>query len=118
MNIKDSKTLCVILHYGSQDYTDKCIESLVNEKKLDIIISDNDPSQSYEPPQNIREFVKIIKMPITQSAKKANRQNLKRKSRNDHFKAIYREARVAFEKAIKSSDAESARKIFFNEKKD
>jgi GT2 family glycosyltransferase len=61
MNIKDSKTLCVILHYGSQDYTNKCIESLVNEKNLDIIISDNDPSQSYEPLQNIREFVKIIK---------------------------------------------------------
>jgi GT2 family glycosyltransferase len=61
MNIKDSKTLCVILHYGSQDYTDKCIESLVNEKKLDIVISDNDPSQSYEPPQHIREFVNIIK---------------------------------------------------------
>ncbi len=57
-------------------------------------------------------------MPITQSAKKASRQSLKRKSRNDYFKAIYRESRVAFEKAIKAWDLESAKKVFFNEKKD
>jgi GT2 family glycosyltransferase len=61
MNTEHSKTLCIILHYGSQDYTNKCIESLANEKHLDIVISDNDPSQSYEPPQYIREFVKVIK---------------------------------------------------------
>lgn len=57
-------------------------------------------------------------MPITQSAKKASRQSLKRKSRNDYFKALYREARISFEKAIKASDAETAKKVFFNEKKD
>nr|MDD3720708.1 30S ribosomal protein S20 [Candidatus Gracilibacteria bacterium] len=57
-------------------------------------------------------------MPITQSAKKASRQSLKRKSKNDYFKAIYREARISFEKAIKASDAETAKKVFFNEKKD
>jgi len=55
-------------------------------------------------------------MPITQSAKKAHRQSLKNKSRNDHFKAIYREARVAFEKAIKAWDIDAAKKVFFNEK--
>lgn len=55
-------------------------------------------------------------MPITSSAKKANRQNTKRKSRNDYFKALYRESRVAFEKAIKSGDLETAKKYFFNEK--
>jgi len=57
-------------------------------------------------------------MPITSSAKKANRQNVKKKSRNDYFKALYREARVAFEKAIKSSDVELAKKYFYNEKKE
>ena len=62
MNAENSKTLCIILHYGSQDYTNKCIKSLANEKYLDIVISDNDPSQSYEPPQYIREFVKVIKI--------------------------------------------------------
>ncbi len=57
-------------------------------------------------------------MPITKSAKKANKQSLKKKSRNDHFKAIYREARVSFEKAIKLWDIDTAKKVFFNEKDD
>jgi GT2 family glycosyltransferase len=61
MNTEHSKTLCIILHYGSQDQTNECIKSLANEKHLDIVISDNDPSQSYQPPQDIREFVKVIK---------------------------------------------------------
>lgn len=55
-------------------------------------------------------------MPITKSAKKAVKQSTKKKSRNDYFKAIYREARVSFEKAIKASDATLARQVFFNEK--
>ena len=55
-------------------------------------------------------------MPLIKSAKKANRQNVKRKSRNDHFKALYREARVSFEKAIKAADLEAAKKVYFNEK--
>lgn len=55
-------------------------------------------------------------MPILKSAKKANRQNIKNKSRNDRYKFLYREARVNFEKAIKNSDVESAKKILLNEK--
>ena len=61
MNIKYSKTLCVILHYGSEDLTNKCITSIINKKCLDIVIADNDPSQSYEPPECAKEHVKIIK---------------------------------------------------------
>jgi GT2 family glycosyltransferase len=61
MELKYSNTLCVILHYGSESYTNECINSLLNVKHLDIIISDNDPSQSYEPPKQIKNFVKIIK---------------------------------------------------------
>lgn len=55
-------------------------------------------------------------MPITKSAKKAVKQSAKKKSRNDYFKALYREARVNFEKAIKANDSELARVVFFNEK--
>ena len=55
-------------------------------------------------------------MPIIQSAKKQLRQNKKRKARNDHFKALYREARKAFEKAIKAWDAKLARSLFVNTK--
>ena len=53
-------------------------------------------------------------MPIIESAKKQLRQNQKRKSRNDHFRSLYREARVAFEKAIKVKNVEAAKSIFTN----
>jgi small subunit ribosomal protein S20 len=57
-------------------------------------------------------------MPIIKSAKKALKQSQKRHSMNEHFKKMYRESRKAFEIAIKNQDLESARKIFFNTKKD
>jgi ribosomal protein S20 len=44
-------------------------------------------------------------MPIIKSAKKALRQSNKKEIRNSHYKDLYREARVAFEKAIKEKDA-------------
>lgn len=55
-------------------------------------------------------------MPIIASAKKQLRQNHKRKARNDHFRALYREARVSFEKAIKAQDVETAKSIMVNQK--
>lgn len=39
-------------------------------------------------------------MPVTQSAKKAHRQSLTKRSRNRHFTALYREVLKKFEKAI------------------
>ncbi len=54
-------------------------------------------------------------MPIIQSAKKQLRQNKKKRSRNDHYRAAYREARVAFEAAIKENDAKTAQAIYLNE---
>jgi len=55
-------------------------------------------------------------MPIIKSAKKQLRQNKKRKARNDHFKALYTEARKAFEKAIKAGDSKLAKSVFVNQK--
>ena len=40
-------------------------------------------------------------MPIIASAKKQLRQNKRKRARNDNYRELYREARVAFEKAIK-----------------
>lgn len=57
-------------------------------------------------------------MPITKSAKKAFKQSEKRHSRNEHFKNLYKEARKAFEAAIKNNDLETAKKAFFNEKQE
>jgi ribosomal protein S20 len=55
-------------------------------------------------------------MPIIQSAKKQLKQNKKKKSRNDHFKALFTESRKAFEKAVKESDAKAAREVLVNKK--
>lgn len=55
-------------------------------------------------------------MPIIASAKKQLRQNAKKRARNDNFRELYREARVAFEKAIKENDAAKAKDIFLNQK--
>ncbi|MDR2640325.1 MAG: hypothetical protein LBC61_03180 [Candidatus Peribacteria bacterium] len=55
-------------------------------------------------------------MPILESAKKQLRQSQKRKKRNDNFRALYRESRVAFEKAVKAKDLETAKSLFANQK--
>lgn len=53
-------------------------------------------------------------MPIIKSAKKQLRQNKKRNARNTHFKRLYTESRVAFEKAVKAWDTKAAREIYIN----
>ncbi len=55
-------------------------------------------------------------MPIIKSAKKALKQSEKRQSRNDHFRNLYREVRVSFERNIKAGNAADARKVYFGEK--
>lgn len=55
-------------------------------------------------------------MPIIKSAKKQLRQNHKRKARNDFFKAAYRDARKAFEAAVKAGDKKAAAEVYFNKK--
>ena len=55
-------------------------------------------------------------MPIIASAKKQLRQGQKRKKRNDNFRALYRESRVAFEKAIKAKDLDTAKSLYINQK--
>jgi len=55
-------------------------------------------------------------MPIIKSAKKQLRQNKTKKSRNDHFRSLYREARRSFEEAIKIKDLKAAKSIFSNQK--
>ncbi|MBT3728995.1 30S ribosomal protein S20 [bacterium] len=55
-------------------------------------------------------------MPIIASAKKQLRQNHKKQARNNHFRALYREARIAFETAIKDKNAKLAKEILVNKK--
>lgn len=44
-------TLCIILHYGSENDTWECINSIIAHEFLDILIADNDPAQKIEIPQ-------------------------------------------------------------------
>jgi len=53
-------------------------------------------------------------MPIIASAKKALKQSKKKHARNSHYKKLYSESRVAFEKAIKAGDLKTAKSIFAN----
>ncbi len=53
-------------------------------------------------------------MPIIASAKKALKQSRKKHARNSHYKKLYSESRVAFEKAIKAGDLKTAKSIFAN----
>ena len=55
-------------------------------------------------------------MPIIASAKKQLRQNKRKRARNDNYRELYREARVAFDKAIKENNVEAAKNIFLNQK--
>ena len=57
-------------------------------------------------------------MPITKSAQKALKQSVKKHSRNEHFKNMYKETRKAFEAAVKASDVEAAKAVLFNTKED
>ena len=49
-------------------------------------------------------------MPIIASAKKQLRQNKRKRARNDNYRELYREARVAFEKAIKENNVDGKTK--------
>lgn len=55
-------------------------------------------------------------MPLIASAKKQLRQNHKKQARNNHFRALYREARIAFEKAILDKDSKKAKELLVNTK--
>lgn len=57
-------------------------------------------------------------MPILKSAKKALKQSIKKHSRNENFKDLFRESRKAFEAAIKNNDLTKAKEVFFNTKKE
>lgn len=55
-------------------------------------------------------------MPIIKSAKKQLKQNQKKKARNDHFRALYRESRIAFVTAVKANDVKTAKELLVNKK--
>lgn len=55
-------------------------------------------------------------MPIIKWAKKALRVSLKKQTRNQHFKNMFKETRKEFELAIKNKDVKAATAALFNVK--
>jgi GT2 family glycosyltransferase len=56
-----NRTLCIILHYGDEQVTWDCINSLVSYDFLDILIADNDPLQQIEIPQRFSNKINIFR---------------------------------------------------------
>ena len=54
-------TLCVILHYGDENVTWDCVNSIIDYDFLDILIADNDPAQKIEIPQCFINKVHIFR---------------------------------------------------------
>jgi small subunit ribosomal protein S20 len=50
----------------------------------------------------------LFSMPILRSAQKQLRQNEKHRLRNNHFRDMFREARVRFERLVKATDTAGA----------
>lgn len=49
--------LCVVLHYGVVIETHECLKSLADQNRVDIVVCDNDPSQTFPAsrhPSNVR----------------------------------------------------------------
>jgi GT2 family glycosyltransferase len=57
----DKRVLVVILHYGLEVYTWNCVKSLLNCPYLDLLIVDNDPSQTLEVPPEFSLNVDLFK---------------------------------------------------------
>lgn len=54
-------TLCVILHYGSEEDTWRCVESLKDDPITYLVVSDNDPDQSLVAPEHLTDYVRIVR---------------------------------------------------------
>jgi GT2 family glycosyltransferase len=61
MAMSEKKILCVILHFGSENDTWACVGSLLGYNYLDIVVSDNDPAQSIEAPDQLKYRVRIYR---------------------------------------------------------
>lgn len=55
------RILCVILHYGDDADTWNCVNSILHYDFLDILVADNDPSQTIKIPQPFNNKVRIFR---------------------------------------------------------
>ncbi|MGM0562556.1 MAG: glycosyltransferase [Pseudomonadota bacterium] len=60
MNLVNS-VICVILHYGDERFTWECVGSLKDDRRLDIVVVDNDPNQSLAVPRYYSDLVNVYR---------------------------------------------------------
>lgn len=61
MDQTGDKILCVILHYGDENVTWECVQTIVDNSLLDILIADNDPEQDIVIPDAYQNRVRLFR---------------------------------------------------------
>lgn len=79
-----ASTLCVILHYGSEEDTWRCVDSLKEDLQTDLIICDNDPKQSLSAPKHLSDRVQIVRTDGKSGFSKANNMAVNATLREQH----------------------------------
>ena len=82
------KILCIILHFGNEDLTWNCVKSLIQYDFLDIIISDNDITQSINLINDYKEKVTIFRTGGTDGFAQANNRTVTSCRKKEHFAVL------------------------------
>ncbi len=77
-------TLCVVLHYGSTVDTWNCVRSLMGIDALDILVADNDPTQSLNTPEDLVCKAEIFRTGGSAGFAQANNMAVRYGRRRDH----------------------------------
>lgn len=59
--MKNKDTLGIVLHYGSKAFTWECVNSIIDNNFIDILVVDNDPLQDLMVPDNFLSKVSLYK---------------------------------------------------------
>lgn len=80
----NAPTLCIVLHYGSEADTWDCVRTLVGIDALDILIADNDPTQSLKVPSPLFGRVKAFRTGGSAGFAQANNMAVRHGRKRDH----------------------------------
>lgn len=81
---RSRSTLCVVLHYGSEADTWRCVLTLVGVDALDILVADNDPIQNLSMPPQLRGRVEVFRTGGAVGFARANNMAVRRGRRPCH----------------------------------
>ena len=77
-------TLCVVLHYGSAADTWNCVRTLVGIDALDVLIADNDPTQSLDAASEFLGKVEVFRTGGSAGFAQANNMAVRHGRKRDH----------------------------------